>query len=210
MILFSISTTLFSQEMKPLKPVSNLEIPPDYIAFNMLGINKIMPAIDGIALNDIKIDSLFFKNKITVLNFSYAGCAPCMQEVKYLNQINEKYKNQDVNVLSVFSINKQGLLDFINAKEGIYKTLRQHVLFDTINYTLMPECLGEKEDYRNGARPQCNRISRYYGVQGYPLTVIIGRDRVVRYISEGFASDSAKAELIKNKWITIIDGLLEQ
>ncbi|MGV8090772.1 MAG: peroxiredoxin family protein [Mangrovibacterium sp.] len=208
-ILFSISTTLFGQEMKPLKSISTSKLPPDYVAFNKLGLNKIMPAIDGITLNDIKVDSLFFKNKVTVLNFSYVGCTPCMREVEYLNQINEKYKNQDVNVLSIFSINRQGLLDFLNAKEGIYKNLRQHAPFDTINYILMPECLGEKEDYRNGVRPQCNRISKYYGVQGYPLTIIIGRDRVVRYISEGFAINATEAESIKNKWINIIDGLLE-
>jgi thiol-disulfide isomerase/thioredoxin len=195
--------------MKPLKSISTSKLSPDYVAFNKLGLNKIMPAIDGITLNDIKVDSLFFKNKVTVLNFSYVGCAPCMREVEYLNQINEKYKNQDVNVLSIFSINRQGLLDFLNAKEGIYKNLRQHAPFDTINYILMPECLGEKEDYRNGARPQCNRISKYYGVQGYPLTIIIGRDRVVRYISEGFAINATEAESIKNKWINIIDGLLE-
>jgi len=162
------------------------------------------------ALNDIKVDSLFFKDKVTILNFSYVGCPPCMLEVKYLNQINEKYKNHDVNILSVFSINRQGLLDFINAKEGIYKGIRQHVPFDTINYTLMPECLGEKEDYRNGPRPQCNRISKHYGVQGYPLTIIIGRDRVVRYISNGFTKNTIEAESIKNKWINIIDGLLEK
>ena len=207
-LTFSITTILFSQEMKPLKPIKNFELPPDYVTFNKVGLNKTMPDINAVTLNEIKVDSMFFKDKVTVLNFSYIGCTPCMFEVNHLNQIYEKYKNQDVNIISVFSINRQGLLDFLNGND-IYKGVRKNVPFNNIKYTLIPECLGEKEDYRNGAKPQCNNISKYYGVKGYPKTVIIDKDRIVRHISNGFPMTDIKADSIKNEWVNIIDGLLK-
>nr|WP_321452596.1 TlpA disulfide reductase family protein [uncultured Carboxylicivirga sp.] len=212
LFVFAIPAIIHSQEMKPLKPITNTNIisEPDYIVYKQLEINKPMPEVNGITIDDILIDSLFFQDKVTVLNFSFVGCPPCMQEVKYLNQISEKYKNQEVNVLSIYSINREGLLSFIQAKEGIYKELRQHIPFDTICYKLMPECLGEKDDYRYSAGPKCNRISKYYGIQGYPQTIIIDKNRIVRYIEIGFAKNEADAEVIKNKWIEIIDKWLQE
>lgn len=207
-----LSTTLNGQEMKPLKPIRDFTFQPDYKIYNKLGINKPMPAIEGIALNDISIDSLYFKNKVTILCFSYLGCPPCMFEIKYLNQLQEKYKDQRVNVLSVFSINRQGLCDFLNKSDAIYKHMHESVQLDTLTYTLMPECLGEDEDYRGKKflGPQCNRISKYYGVDRYPLTIIIDKNRIVRHISRGFTVNNDKAALIKNNWINIIDDLLSQ
>nr|WP_319397630.1 TlpA disulfide reductase family protein [uncultured Carboxylicivirga sp.] len=212
LFVFAIPAIIHSQEMKPLKPITNTNIipKPDYTVYNQLELNKPMPEVSGITLDDILIDSLYFQGKVTVLNFSFVGCTPCMQEVKYLNQISEKYKNQEVNVLSVYSINREGLLSFLQAKEGIYKELRQYIPFDTICYTLMPECTGEKEDYRYNAGPKCNRISKYYGVQGYPQTIIIDKNRIVRYFKYGFAKNETDAESLKKEWIDWIDECLEE
>ncbi|MCQ5178157.1 redoxin family protein, partial [Faecalibacterium prausnitzii] len=44
--------------------------------------------LDG---NDVD-DSLFAKNKVTVVNFWFSGCKPCVGELSKLNELNEKLK----------------------------------------------------------------------------------------------------------------------
>ena len=47
--------------------------------------------LDG---NDVD-DSLFAKNKVTVVNFWFSGCKPCVGELSKLNELNEKIKDLD-------------------------------------------------------------------------------------------------------------------
>ena len=44
--------------------------------------------LDG---NDVD-DSLFAKNKVTVVNFWFSGCKPCVEELSKLNELNDKIK----------------------------------------------------------------------------------------------------------------------
>ena len=42
-----------------------------------------------------------FEGKILVLNFWYIACSPCILEMPYLNQLVEKYKNEDIKFLAL-------------------------------------------------------------------------------------------------------------
>ncbi|GAB5538979.1 MAG: hypothetical protein Salg2KO_10820 [Salibacteraceae bacterium] len=61
--------------------------------------------------NGKKIDNSYFYGKITHLNTWYFGCAPCMEEVPFLNMLKEEYSNDtNVQFISFFkdSIINQG------------------------------------------------------------------------------------------------------
>jgi hypothetical protein len=135
-----------------------------------------------------------------------------MYELKYLHQIHTKYAGEKVNVLSVFAINRQGLLDFLHNRNTsqVYQWLNNHLPYDTICHALMPECLGEDQDYRQKLGPKCNRVSRLYGVRGYPFTVIIDKNRVVRKVFGGFPMESSASELKTKEWMELIDQLLQE
>jgi peroxiredoxin len=41
------------------------------------------------------------KGKVVLLDFYFIGCFPCMQAIKPLNKLHEKYKNQNVVIASI-------------------------------------------------------------------------------------------------------------
>ena len=53
--------------------------------------------LDG---NDVD-DSLFAKNKVTVVNFWFSGCKPCVGELSKLNELNEKLKEMGGEVVGI-------------------------------------------------------------------------------------------------------------
>ena len=55
--------------------------------------------LDG---NDVD-DSLFAKNKVTVVNFWFSGCKPCVGELSKLNELNEKLKEMGGEVVGIAS-----------------------------------------------------------------------------------------------------------
>ena len=53
--------------------------------------------LDG---NDVD-DSLFAKNKVTVVNFWFSGCKPCVEELSKLNELNETLKEMGGEVVGI-------------------------------------------------------------------------------------------------------------
>ena len=53
--------------------------------------------LDG---NDVD-DSLFAKNKVTVVNFWFSGCKPCVGELSKLNELNETLKEMGGEVVGI-------------------------------------------------------------------------------------------------------------
>ena len=54
--------------------------------------------LDG---NDVD-DSLFAQNKVTVVNFWFSGCKPCVEELSKLNELNDKIKKMGGNFFFKF------------------------------------------------------------------------------------------------------------
>ena len=177
---------------------------------NELIQDRLMPDITGITINNDIIDSTFFKGYVTILNFTYLGCPPCMVEMKYLNQLNDFYKDKKFKILSIVAINKQGIISFLDTKDtiSVYSVLRRAFKIDSINYSLMPECLGDNQNYSNGIKPQCKDISHRFGLHGYPMTIIIDKGRNVRHVSNGFPMEDSEPYV--DEWKVIIDKLLKE
>jgi hypothetical protein len=65
-----------------------------------------MPNISGQTLDSVYIDSIYFKGKVTVINFSRNYCLPCVFEYKNLNEIYEYFGNDKINVLGIYLLNR--------------------------------------------------------------------------------------------------------
>lgn len=46
-------------------------------------------------------ESLFSKNKVTVVNFWFSGCKPCVEELSKLNELNDKIKKMGGEVVGI-------------------------------------------------------------------------------------------------------------
>ena len=82
--------------------------------------------LDG---NDVD-DSLFAQNKVTVVNFWFSGCKPCVEELSKLNELNDKLKEMGGEVVGIntdtFDDNQDGIKDakeILKAKGASYKNL---------------------------------------------------------------------------------------
>jgi thiol-disulfide isomerase/thioredoxin len=64
------------------------------------------------------IDSTYFaSNKLTFITLFTLGCAPCMQEVEYLNKLQEYCKGKEIGVISFTPNSKESIVAF-NADKG--------------------------------------------------------------------------------------------
>jgi peroxiredoxin len=99
--------------------------------------------------------------EVVLINFWATWCGPCRQEMPLLDEIYGKYRRAGLVLFSV-NLDEESNLD---AAREMAKTLRVSypVLFD--------------------ARKE---VSRAYQAGTMPLTVLIDREGVVRYVSEGY------------------------
>lgn len=99
--------------------------------------------------------------EVVLINFWATWCGPCRQEMPQLDEIYGKYRRAGLVLFSV-NLDEESNLD---AAREMAKTLRVSypVLFD--------------------ARKE---VSRAYQASTMPLTVLIDREGVVRYVSEGY------------------------
>ncbi len=96
---------------------------------------------------------------VVVINFWATWCGPCRQEMPLLDEIYNKYKLAGLTLLSI------NIDDSAERASEMAQTLK-------VTY---PVLLDERKE-----------VSRAYDVGSMPLTVLIDREGVVRYVSEGF------------------------
>ena len=93
------------------------------------------PAFTGKDLDGNDVDSsLFSKNAVTVVNFWFSGCSPCVTELSELNALNEKLKQQGGAVIGINTDTLGGYADQISDAKGILEKKEatyQHIYFDS-------------------------------------------------------------------------------
>ncbi len=109
---------------------------------------KKAPQFSARDMNGNEISTDVMKGKVTILNFWFTKCKPCVAEIPDLNKLYDKYKdNKDVMFASItFSSDKQ-----------VKEFMKNH----KINFPVV-----------TGAKDICKK----FNVMGYPTTVIIDKD----------------------------------
>lgn len=116
------------------------------------------------------------RGKVTVLNFWYKDCSPCVAELPHFNEVQEEYADRvTVVALHSYSINKeddkQSFLD--NTFPDYALTFAQ----DTEEFKVY------------------NKLG---GKNAYPMTVVLDQDGVIRYVRQGGMSKDALVEYIES------------
>ena len=109
--------------------------------------------LDG---NDVD-DSLFAKNKVTVVNFWFSGCKPCVEELSKLNELNEKLKEMGGEVVGINT-------DTLDNNEAGIKDAKQ---------TLQDQ----GASYKNLTFDSDSTVGKYAGnIMAFPTTVLVDKD----------------------------------
>ena len=109
--------------------------------------------LDG---NDVD-DSLFAKNKVTVVNFWFSGCKPCVGELSKLNELNETLKEMGGEVVGINT-------DTLDNNEAGIKEAKEILK-------------AQDASYKNLTFDSNSTVGKYAGnIMAFPTTVLVDKD----------------------------------
>ena len=109
--------------------------------------------LDG---NDVD-DSLFAQNKVTVVNFWFSGCKPCVEELSKLNELNDKLKEMGGEVVGINTDTLDNNQDGIKEAKEILKA--------------------QGASYKNLTFDSDSTVGKYAGnIMAFPTTVLVDKD----------------------------------
>jgi len=164
------------------------------IAFAFSGpdklVNKPMPYFEGKTISGVKVDTSFFRNKVTLIDFMYIGCPPCAKEMKQLIKLNKENTSSSFQILGISANTEQQLKDFNSTNSTMYSQVRKNAKLDSIEYFLMPECATESVKKKpNSLGAECNTVSKLFKVFAYPQTFLVDKKGIIRYAFSGYVSE---------------------
>ena len=201
-ILFA-AITVFSQVSDSTK----VSFTPDSL------LNKLVPKFSGKSIKGTSIDSDNLQGRVTLINFFFIGCLPCMYEINYLNEIDSTYSDKSFQVISIASNSVLDLLPFVDTtKEGEGAFQRKWNKINDIRYEIIAACknsgIVRKDKHHTIVGRGCNDIAKDFFVSGMPTTFIIDRNRIIRYVSDGFGMEEELCRKITNEYKAMIEKLL--
>lgn len=125
-----------------------------------------VPDLDG---HNVSLAEVLGSGKVVFLNFWGLRCSSCIEEIGHLNGLIEKYTPKGV---AFFGVNVDG------AKPEMIRKLMPN-MSHVPKFTVLPD-------------PEL-KIPDMYHLAGAPLSVIIGKDGIVKYRHEDFNPGDEKA-----------------
>jgi len=126
-----------------------------------------LPIFETQTLNGEKIDASYFKNKMTIINFWFESCPPCIAKIPALNKLKHKYKNYNINFLAIGKDTKKDIESFI--AENPFG-------FDLV------------------ANGEQIKRETFLSPWGYPLTIVVNKKGLIIEAYSGGKSDSTAFE----------------
>ena len=170
-------------------------------------LDKELPYFKGLPLSGDSITSSDLKGKVTLIQFLYLGCMPCMYEVPYYNDL---YKSLDKNKFDLVAICPETFITLkkFNDNDSTSPAYVLHKAFkiEKIAYKVIAEC--KDQNYPFG-RPQCSTISEKFYLSGYPYSFLVDKSGIIRKIYGGFAMDENEAKKLIDELKTDIIKLME-
>ena len=112
----------------------------------------------GKDLDGKDVDESFFKNnKVTVVNFWFSGCKPCVEELSKLNELNDKIKKMGGEVVGINTDTLDDNQDGIKEAKEILKA--------------------QGASYKNLTFDSDSTVGKYAGnIMAFPTTVLVDKD----------------------------------
>ena len=118
------------------------------------------------------------RGKITIINFWYTGCTPCVQELPHFNKLYEEY-SEYVNVIAIHEADM-----YKNNPDGVKEFIETQFAGFTIMF-----------GYDDSTNPYYSLLG---GKKAWPLTVIVDSDGVISKVTHGSMSeDDLRLEIEK-------------
>lgn len=143
-----------------------------------------LPEFEMLTMDGELINNESFKGKITVINFWFAACPPCIAEIPGLSTVSKKYSNQNINFIAA----------------------------STDSYDAMERFLRRKGSFGFEVAPNTSDIffNNFHIQSGFPTTIIVDEQGVIQYFITGGLADFRAARKIRKKLSSAIDKMLKE
>lgn len=143
--------------------------------------NFTLPTLDG---KKITLSKNFAESgKVVILDIWATWCPPCRAEIPFLISLNKEYADKGLKIIGVA----------IDEDKKVVETFAKN---QKINYTIALD-------------PQAQKVGRSYGVRGIPVTYIIDKKGVIRFVHSGFPKDPAEQKKEAAKIESEVKSLLD-
>jgi thiol-disulfide isomerase/thioredoxin len=148
-------------------------------------LNEKAPDFEVNTIQGEVLNEKMLHGKITLLNFWYCGCLPCMAELPALNTLQKKYANDTtVQIFSVF--NDSIMLD----KTGQQRFQSTAYSSETSKFRLVNTLLTQI--------PNGKELNSSFNVIGFPTNLIIDNNGVIRKIEVGANPEGDNSYLVES------------
>ena len=139
--------------------------------------------LDG---NDVD-ESLFAQNKVTVVNFWFSGCKPCVEELSKLNELNDTIKKMGGEVVGINTDTLDDNQDGIKEAKEILKA--------------------KGASYKNLTFDSDSTVGKYAGnIMAFPTTVLVDKDgNIIGEPFMGGINDQSNYEQLMKQIQSILD-----
>jgi thiol-disulfide isomerase/thioredoxin len=150
-----------------------------------------MPILSGQTLDGRTLDANYFKGHLTLVNFMYIGCPPCMNEIGILNKISAEYANDPrFQLLCIPRQMRWQMVEFNSDNKEMFAQVRKALGLDTMQYTILPGCADAASKMEtNGEhvtiKSECNTLEELFGVTSFPTNFLVDTDGIIRKIDKG-------------------------
>ena len=132
---------------------------------SILPINTKSPSWESTFINGNVISSKNLYGNLVIIEFSMISCGACILSIPFLNDLQERFKMQKLNVISVFVGNKQNEVIYLKDKMGI----KYNIIADSTQ-----------------------KIGNIFKISAFPSIYIIDKEGVIRYSGIGFGEEVEK------------------
>lgn len=145
-----------------------------------------IPEFDGITYDGKQIGNHTLKNKVSVINFWFMACPPCMAELGGLNAVVEFYKERDdVAFISFTTDEKQDIIE-------------SFLPFHQLEFEIIPDA-------------KLTIIEVFKIWWGFPTTIVIDKSGKIHKVFTGGSTDEEEASKeIERTLRGLIDDCLEK
>ncbi len=141
-----------------------------------------IPEFEGNTIDGKTINKELLKGKLSIINFWFITCPPCVAEIPGLNLIVEKYGTEKINYIAIGRDNVQDIEEFLKVHPW--------------NFEHIP----------NGNEIIKNNFKIRWG---FPTTFLLNKNAEIILAFSGGKTDESAIEEIQNKLVPIIEKELK-
>ena len=144
-------------------------------------IGALIPDFEATTLDGSKINRASLLGKVSVLNFWFTTCAPCVAEIPGLNAVVQKFGIGQVNYLAIGRENKEDIEAFLLEHPWSFQQIPDGMALDKAVFKLQ---------------------------WGYPTTFVLNKNAEIVQVFSGGATDSNAVDAVQRNLIPVIENAL--